>query len=92
MMITLGRMMKKAIDFFEQQANVRRKKCGVHPEIRNVLAQEMSIGTEKATATFHVEYAINGDYTESDEHPVYIFVTARGNQIEARWNPYEAED
>ncbi len=83
--MTLGTMMKKAITFFEQQAKEHYKKSGKLAEIRNVLAQEMSIGVQSATATFHIEYAINGDYRESDESPKYVKVKARGNQLTAEW-------
>lgn len=80
--MTLGTMMKKAITFFEQEAKLR---SGERLEIRNVLAQEMSIGKSRSTATFHIEYAIDGDYSESDKHPKYVSVKAHGNQLDAEW-------
>ena len=86
--MTLGTMMKKAITFFEQQAKEHYKNSGKRAEIRNVLAQEMSIGTQRATATFHIEYAINGDYRESDESPKYVHVKANGKQLDAEWAVY----
>lgn len=87
-MITLGRLMKQAITLFEENAIIRKKISGEYPEIRNVLTQEMSIGRVKATASFRIEYAINGDYTESDTHPTYIDVVAENGRVEARWDPY----
>ncbi len=83
--MTLGTMMKKAITFFEQEAKEHYKKSGEYPEIRNVFAQEMSIGQSRSTATFLMEYAIDGDYTESDKHPKYVYVKAHGNQLDAEW-------
>lgn len=86
--MTLGTMMKKVITFFEQQAKEHYKKSGKHAEIRNVLAQEMSIGTQSATALFRIEYAINGDYRESDENPKYVEVKARGKWLDVEWAVY----
>lgn len=83
--MTLGTMMKKAITFFEQQAKLR---SGERLEIRNVFAQEMSIGQSRSTAPFLMEYAIDGDYTESDKRPKYVTVKTLGKQIAADWAEY----
>lgn len=83
-MVSLEMMMRKAISLFEQQAHVRERISMVCMQIRSVCAQEMSVGQDRAAATFRIEYAIDGDYTESDNEPYLIRVVANGKQIEAR--------
>lgn len=48
----------------------------------------MSIGKSRSTATFHIEYAIDGDYSEIDKRPKYVYVEAHGNQLDADWAGY----
>lgn len=85
--MTLGQAMKKAIDYFEKKA----KKRGA--EIRNVYAQEASIGASGVSAIFKIEYAINGDYSESDKHPYIVRVKKKDGIVtvdEPVW--YREED
>ena len=72
----LEQAMIKAIKYFEKRAQKN------NAEIRNVYALEMSTGINESSALFKIEYAINGDYTESDKKPYCIRVVQKGKNIE----------
>ena len=60
----LSTMMRKAIDYFE-----KTKPEGA--SIRGCIPQEFCEG-DKPHAIIKIEYAIDGDYTESDKKPFLV--------------------
>ncbi len=75
--MTLGQAMQKAIKHFEREA---KKRPGA--EIRNVKSYEMSgRGNSVESATFKIDYAIDGDYTQSDKYPYLIHVFQRDGKV-----------